>query len=256
MADKDFLLGAGENPGKGKRKIMIGKAIGIISFTVSIASALTGVAKGANFRLGFEGFPERPIAGFPGEVKTFEIYPTLTTSENDSDRGAQGWNISMEIIGGNLRSITQKGVIVDMINEKEVCSQVFAHYDHYPMDLKKGGLTSIASLAYYKDDPTRKGAISAFVPHGLAFLQPEGTERIAKLVVEATVPDSEVEREVVLRFVDGFRTAVSQPINNWITLGGASHPPILGECRFTVRRGTGFVLGFEGCPDVHVGGMP
>src|SRR5262245_66264804 len=82
------------------------------------ALALSGAAESQEPRptvvLGFEGAPER-LTGGAGEVKTFEVYVTLTTLDNTSPRGVQGWTIVMGVEGGTFRSISLQGVEVSTI---------------------------------------------------------------------------------------------------------------------------------------------
>jgi hypothetical protein len=164
------------------------------------------------------------------------------------------------VIGATLETFEVKGLIVDAIFDEEV--EPFpniVHHDHYPVDLGKTW-TSIASFATFDGDPSRKGAISVIYLEpapGRATLQPNGVVRIARMVVSVRVPEDETRNEVVIRYVDGFRTRVSRPVNNVITWARSSIPVTGDECRFTVRRGVFTLeLGFDGCPpDVVEGAL-
>ncbi len=231
------------------------------SAAIFLALSIPAAARAEDFALGFDGYPSSPVEGQAGEMKTFEIYPTLTSSNIPAPHGAQGWAISIEIIGGTIQSIEQSGIIVDTVWDEYASIDgvltLIERHVHYPVDLKDG-LHPIAALATKGGDPSRKGAISAWITPSSTFLMPEGTQRIAKLLVQATIPDDEVGHEVVLRFEDGFRSELSQPVNNVITFGGRSHDPQRDECRFTVRKAPPLrlALGFEGCPPSTVEGAP
>lgn len=70
-------------------------------------------------------------------------------------------------------------------------------------------------------------------------LQPNGTQRIAKLRVKGIIPGSEIGQEVVLKFEDGFKPSWSNPVNNRVTFASQNSRPGLGECRFTIRAQKG-----------------
>lgn len=241
---------------------------GVLSIAAAIAFLASGSVRAVQFEFDFENCPSSPVEGAPGEVKTIEIYPTLTTTENDALEGAHGWSFSMGIAGVTIRSIEVKGIVVDTIFDEDDDWDPDTppiHHDHYPVDLGST-FTSIAAPATHVDDPSRKGAISAILLHplrsgetyGRAVLQPAGAQRIAKVVISAIVPEDDSEREVTLKYENGFKSTVSQPVSNAVTFQGESHIPGLGECRFTVRKQTRpkFGFGFEGAPSRYVWGAP
>ena len=236
------------------------KTLAIVTGLVLFSASLKGAPP--NFTLGFDGCPAGTVWGRAGEVKTFEIFSTLTTSENESPRGAQEWSISLEASGATLDTFEVKGLVVDAIFDEVIdVTLPVVHHEHYPIDLATCWV-SIARLASHKDDPSRKGAISAIGLDpvnidGAATLQPNGTERIARMVVSVPVPENDSVREVAIRYVDGFKSPLSQPVNNEIVLGGKILTPAVEECRFTVRNGDfSLALGFDGCPAKPVEGAP
>src|SRR6185503_18822622 len=155
-----------------------------------------------DFRLDFDGCPPRTVFSPPGEVMTFEIFSTLTTSRNTTPWGTGAWNLSLEVSGATLETFEVKGLIVDAIFDEEV--EPFphiVHHDHYPVDLGTCWV-SIARFATFDGDPSRKGAISSIYLEpapGRANLQPNGVVRIARMVVSVRVPEDERENQVVIR---------------------------------------------------------
>ena len=66
----------------------------------------------AQFELGFSGINNETIRGLAGEAFTQTINCTLTTSENETPLGAQGWSISMAPDEGiNIIAITVTGTV-------------------------------------------------------------------------------------------------------------------------------------------------
>jgi hypothetical protein len=234
---------------------------------VSLAFLIAGPAPAAEFTLGFDGCPPSPVEGEPGEVKTFEIFAALTTTDNDRPFGVGAWSLSIEIIGGELDSIEVEGIIVDAVLDMDHdCDRDtdLIHFDHYPVDLGDS-FTKIAAKASGALDPNRKGAISAILLHPVygscrsrARLQPNGTQRLAKLLVKATIPEVETDQEVILRYEDEFRSAVSQPVRNEVVFDYATYDPLRSECRFTLRKRTAPILAldFDGSPGSPVEGAP
>ncbi len=177
----------------------------------------------ADLVLGFAGFPAE-ISGSPGEVKTFDLYATLTTSENTSPDGPEGWSIGMSIDGGTIEGLALKGVTVSTIYEGD---------PSYEQDLGGSGLffNRAEPSATHEDDPARKGAFSAVILlkfNKKMVLQPSGTQRIARITVKTTI--QEPCEAVVLRFEDGFKDAASQPVANRVIMDGKDQDPRLGSC--------------------------
>ncbi len=187
----------------------------------------------ARFAFGFDGTPAE-LRGAPGEVKTLEVFVTLTTSENPHLDGAQGWSFGVIAEGGTIEKVALKGVTVDTIycedddlDPDTPCSL----HDSFIQDLGAANVfVRIANLAAHKDDSSRKGAISAVllrVGGEKMVLQPSGTQRIARLEVKAVIPEKE-SAPLTLRFLEGLK-GQGQPVRNIVTYSGYSQVPALGE---------------------------
>jgi hypothetical protein len=92
-----------------------------VTFASAVAFALVlgGSVPAADFQLGFDGCPTEVVRGSAGAVKTFEITPTLTTSNNTDSDGPQGWTISISVTGGTVKAWTHKGVHVSTIFDED-----------------------------------------------------------------------------------------------------------------------------------------
>lgn len=191
---------------------------------------VAGSLRAADFSFGFDGCPAQ-IRGLVGQVKSFEVFVTLTSENIEGIDGAQGWSLSIEAAGGRIEAISLDGIKVDTYYEEDHDSNPSTPpviHEHYEEDLgSKAVFFKVALLATKSDEPTREGAISALVfrSREKMTLQRSGTHRIAKLTVSAQVPS-----EVVLHFVNGFQAPPYQPVNNVVTYMGQSFQPFLGTC--------------------------
>jgi VCBS repeat protein len=200
----------------------------------------SGKLHSANFTFGFDGCPAE-IFGTPGTVRTIELYATLTTTENPGQRGTDDWWISMEATGGAITDITLRGIRVPVVLN-----------EYFPGTIREFDLenafTHITGLATHKDDPTRKGAIAVIdLYRPFRYLAPLGTQRIAKITVSAAVPST-----VVLRYEDGFKGPVVQPVNNQVYFEGRSTIPQVETCTIQVSPCTiqeGIDCNQDGTPD-------
>jgi len=80
------------------------------------------------------------------------------------------------------------------------------------------------------DDPSRHGAFAALAslayPRGTPHFLPNAAQPVALLTLEVTMPDAGVEREVVLRYEDGFGCAGEEfGVTNACYEGGMQFPP-------------------------------
>lgn len=192
------------------------------------------------FELGFAGHPDA-LTGGTGDVLTFDAYLTLTTRDNPSPRGAQGWSTSFGIEGGTLELLTHDGVIASTVyaedHDGDPATPPILH-DPYQQDLgtvKAGGGFVMLGLGFHTLDPNRQGGVTAMV---LSLqedktLQPEGTQPIAR--VRASTAVGTEDAAVRLYFEDGFRSTAGMYVGNVVTLGGASHSPALGEVTIPVH---------------------
>lgn len=235
------LASAFPNPSSSGRRSSFSKAaaggILIALFATLVAAQETS---GPRFRLGFADHPVS-LEAVPGEVLSFDVYLTLTTVENDSANGVQGWSTSMGVEGGAPELITHEGVLVSTVwhedHDGDPDTPPVVH-DPYFQDLgrveSQGGFELI-SLGFHYLDPERKGAVSAVVLKltELKTLQPAGTQPIARLRV--SVVAGAADSTVRLYYEDGFRAPETMSVNNYVTLGGASYVPELGSAEIPLR---------------------
>jgi hypothetical protein len=204
--------------------------------------AFPGEDQWPTFAFGFDGPVE--VQGSPGEVKTFDIFPTLTTTDNSSPDGAQGWSFVLWIEGKCVISnTTLKGIVVSTIYDEDVDGDPgtpeVIHHDPFFHDL---GI-SFTSIINRCGSPEMVGAISAVVMKSQEkmVLQPNGTQRIAMLRIQAVVPSECTP--LIFRFMNGLPyCGGSQPVNNVVTFGGGSVAPQVGSatillCPFGFLRG-------------------
>lgn len=232
-------------------------ALAVIGMTVLAGAE----GRGADpvFTYGWSGVPAGDVAAEPGEVRTFEVFATLTTENNSDAIGPQGWIMSIAVIGATVKSHTLKMVMVDAIcdiDDDGDWDTPPLHYDHYDFDL--GGVNvggdaffSVSQAATSDYDhtgvnrpppPGLRGVISYCVMGGysLACLQPNGTSKVLKITIEATAPAS-----VAIRYVDNLK-GQGQPVPNAVTFSSYSYGILQGlqieESRFTVGAGSGGFL--------------
>jgi hypothetical protein len=192
----------------------------------ALCMALTP-ASASEFAYGFEAPAE--LRGLPGEEWTLEIYGTLTTTDADLATAAQAWQCSVFVGGGSVESATLgvEATLCDLATQE--CELVRLDTLSTPY---KGAFQAVDP-----NDPERKGAVTYFVlPSGLV-LQPEGAQRIFKIVLKVVIPAGRACGSVLLQYEDGFKGA-GTPVTNIVTSGMASKKPFLGS--FEIRL----------CPDV------
>src|SRR5260221_6403412 len=120
-------------------------------------------AADAKFTLGFDGCADIPAAA--GDVKTFDVFATLTTTNNTGTDGAQGWSLSISVDGAAITKVALKGVTVSTIYDEDDDADPTTppiHHDQFDFDLGSA-FTNIQGKASFKDDATKLGAISAGV---------------------------------------------------------------------------------------------
>jgi hypothetical protein len=190
------------------------------------------------FVFGFEGVPER-ITGAAGEVKTFETYVTLTTLDNTSPDGAQGWSVNLAVEGGDFKGISVKGLQVSTIFDHDEDS-LTPPLDPYLLDLGRHDL--ILNMAMKQGDACAASAVALYIDNnGKMVLQPTGTQRIARLTVEASIPE-EADCAVLSLQFDGCFKGDPRPLLDLVTFDKGSYPPRTENsevllCRTQFRRG-------------------
>jgi len=233
------------------------KFSGLITLVAVYSLVISGRSYGQDVDLSFDGdVCGTSLAGDPGSVQSTGIDCLLTTSNNPTDGGAQGWSISVAARGGEITTITTDGTV--------------------GADVAQGGLRSVG---FEKSELTTRsgvtpgggndcdglnGAVSAVV---LSFVNPitldaEGSAVIAKLDVEATAPvEAGACAAVEVFYADGCRGA-GQPVRNAVTLNAQTVIPGLGRCGFDVCaeqeqdvRPAAMELSFSGDNDETITGL-
>jgi hypothetical protein len=99
---------------------------------------------------------------------------------------------------------------------------------HETIDLGDAGF-QYSSLASSAGDSSRRGAISAIVLHlrEPMTLQPDGTQRIARLTLTATIGPGGEAPPLLLHFEDGMKDEHCCPVSNIVTFNGTSYSPVL-----------------------------
>ena len=172
----------------------------------AISIALAGQSWGQDikteFELGFSGENSETIEGVFGLTFTQTIDCTLTTSENRTEIGAQGWSISLTGDPGlDIVGITVDGT---------------AAADEDEGGRRRGGFEKTELTEGVENE----GAVSAVVLSftELVTLPASGTESIARIEIQNPFPGVGVTETKVVRYVDGLR-GTGQPVDNVVTHG-------------------------------------
>jgi len=197
---------------------------GIGGFLVATLCLASGMLRGQSepvpqFELSFEGCPGTLSLPF-GTPWEREVGIYLTTSENTSDQGAQGWSLGVSITGVEPLSVTTAGTVA--AKETDV-----------PPGLSRNGFnkTQLGTCG------ETKGAVSGIVlslGEDIA-LPPSGSALVARLTVGGVAPDEPGEFVTGrLEFQDGCRGA-GMGIQNVVTwMGGSSRPELGPSCTFFI----------------------
>ena len=171
--------------------------LGSCSFEVCAEEEIAGLAE---FEVAFSGENSEAIQGVFGLTFNQTIDCTLTTTENQTEEGAQGWSISLAGDPGlDIVAITVDGTAAA---DEDAGGRRRAGFE-------KSELTTGAG---------NEGAISAIVLSfaELVTLPVTGTEAIAKIDIQCPFPEVDLLETKVVRYVDGRRGA-GQPVDNVIT---------------------------------------
>jgi hypothetical protein len=173
----------------------------------------------AQFELGFSGNNNETIRGLAGEVFAQTIDCTLTTSENETPLGAQGWSISMAPDEGiDIVGITVIGTVSAEADE--------------------GGLRN--GEGFEKSELTEGegniGAVSAVVLgfSELVMLPLTGTSVIARIDIECPYPAVDVTETKAVRYVDGL-VGSGRAVENVIAQADFGIQPGLTSYEVTLR---------------------
>ena len=200
----------------------------------------------ASATLSFEGYPAG-LHGAPGEVKSFDVYAVLTTEGNGLGVGAQGWSTSLTADGGAITDIQVDGIVVQTVYDGDG-NPATPPVDPYPFDLADSSFAD-PELAT-RPSNGKAGAVSVVVlssSQKKVTLEPEGTVRIARLTVQATIPPPDSPTTLTLRYENGF-VGTGQPIKNYVNFEGVNSVPVLGSASVTLDSLPGTALSFDDCP--------
>jgi len=235
-----------------------------------LSSALE--ARAQHFILGFDCPAE--IRGSPGEIKTIDVYATLTSSA-PTEFGVEGWQIGVTAEGdAAIKFRDLNGDPSDDPGDAKYSSRglpglpldINTKFDHdndpdtasiySTMDL--GGVGFNKTFAAEHPDDGRKGLVSAVVITELGGLRsrtlaPNGTQRILRITVEVAIPQEGIV-PLTFKYEDGFQ-GPGVPIHNVITYQNES---IMLEDGLTLADGVTLLNG-EGNFDLAIvppGGIP
>jgi hypothetical protein len=183
---------------------------------IALAPFLAPQAAAVEFAYDFEGCPPA-IWGSPGAIHDFDLWVTLTARDNVLSHGIHGWSFGARAEGLDILWITTEGTAVD---------QYF-----------NGGFV-LAELVDPELNGQGEGAVCAVVlsfHSPLAALPPEGTERVARLGLQATIPP-EGDLDASISFVDGLQGS-GRPVTNAADAGAEYLPADLGRCDIDLRVG-------------------
>ena len=180
---------------------------GIIA-VVSILAAGHCWGQEADFELSYSGENGDTINGFFGTDFIQTVDCTLSTSDNQTELGAQGWSISLAAGPGlDIVSITVDGT---------------AAADEDAAGLRRGGFEK----SELTEGEANQGAVSAVVLSfvELVTLPLTGTEVIAKIDIQCPFPKAGVTETKTVRYVDGLRGS-GQPVDNVVAHADADVDP-------------------------------
>ena len=177
---------------------------------ISIMVAGNCWSQEAGFELSYSGENGETISGFFGTVFNQTIDCTLTTSENLTDLGAQGWSISLAPDPGlDIVAITVEGTDAAVVGGK---------------GLRQGGFEK-SELTDGKDN---HGAVSAVILSfaDLVTLPLNGTAVIAKIDIQSPFPKANQTATKIVRYVNGLQGS-GQPVDNVIAHSDADIDPVM-----------------------------
>ncbi len=195
------------------------------------------------FAFGLEGYPLE-VRGSPGELVTFEVFVNLTTTGNTSQEGAQGWTFFVFVSEGVIiSSITLDGLKVSTIYDEDADgdpSTPPVHHDPYFHDLGDS-FTHVAAMCR---GPQPIGVYSAVIltDRGKMVLQPNGTQRVARIVLQKVVPPGPECVRMSLRPPGGDWWRCAHLVYSAVTLEEKSYQAQVGSaeiliCPSRFRRG-------------------
>jgi hypothetical protein len=223
-----------------RRSIRSASSVWLGGFFVALAVSLFAQDPPAPiFELGF-GEHSESIQGGIGDERHFDLELTLTTRDNLTTKGVQGWSTSFGIEGGTLELLTFDGVIASTVwlddHDDDPLTPPIRR-DPWLQDLgrvKSEGGFAVLSLGFHALDPNIQGGVTAMV---LSFiepktLQPLGSQPIARVRVSTRIGTE--DSVIRLWYEDGFRPPDGMQVNNVVTFDGSTMTPILGAISIPV----------------------
>ena len=193
-------------------------------FGVVVLVLVAGNVFGQDTSFGFGGDAcGGRVRADPGSTVTSTIDCVLTTENNPSDRGVQGWSLSIAGDGLLITDITVEGTAGAQGNQGGFVKSETTDRSGIP----GGGAAN--------DCEGKLGAVSAVV---LSFVSPvtlaaNGSETVAIITTEGTAPAAGEESTGSVAYADGCR-GVGQPVRNAVTLSAQTAIPSLGSCSITL----------------------
>ncbi len=185
----------------------------LVASLVAAALLFPTSARPATFTLGFDGVPAE-VGGSPGETVSFDAFVTITTADNETPYGPLAWTYIVGARGGSVVAIQTAGIKVSTIFDERTDDDPATppiHHDPYEFDLKQSftKINNHRCTAKLGEEDLGQVGFSLIGLGGPAFvaLQPSGTQRIARITVQTTVPSEGASEEgcspLELLFVEG-----------------------------------------------------
>ena len=196
-----------------------------------------------------EGCPGT-ISGHAGEVKTFDVFAALTTSGNGTGLGAEGWSIGVAAEGATIKAISVAGLQVSTIFDADGDPGT-PPVDPSIFDLGTLDVGHTGNALATRPGDGKKGAYSYVVlssSEEKRVLQPNGTVRLARITVEATIPTGSSAATATIGFIDGLKSP-GQTVKNTTVFAGLNHDPSLSSCSVRLEPIPEVAFNFQDCPE-------
>jgi hypothetical protein len=203
------------------------------------------------------------IIDVAGAWVRFDVYVTLTTTQNVTSYGPRGCSLSVVVLGAfGAVSATSAGLDATLLYDDDrnagtppiqISTDLYLGHEQAG-DFRQAQVTSNPCVV--SEDADSKDVVATCVlfgtpppglpgPASLFSLLPEGSQRVLKITVTVLIRRYFGTQHVSLAFEDGllafndrWRSPVGQPVMNVVTLGNVSHRPVLGSKVISLMAGT------------------